>query len=108
MPRKDTIRARDLERRAWQLRLKGWSLQRIADRLGVDRSTIGKALKRIDQRVLERLTRRAAREKVVQSERLEYLLAEATAAWHRSKEPTKSQTRRTVTGGGSKGSEQVA
>ena len=86
--------AREREARAWELKQQLWTDERIAAELGVDRSTVTKALQRVERRVLAHLEDSISQLKVRQTAQLEYLAAEAVSAWEASKRP--AETTRTV------------
>jgi predicted transcriptional regulator len=71
---------------AWDLRCKGWTEQRIADKLGVTRMAVSKILKRVSTRRYKELAAAVEEQKVVQTEQLDHILGEALDAWERSKE----------------------
>lgn len=74
---------------ALNLRSKCWTLQRIASRIGVHKSSVSRALARHDQRVNKRLASedRTLAEKVAQLEQLGWMAGELVDAWERSKRP---------------------
>jgi hypothetical protein len=76
---------KDIERRAWDLRQRFWTHQRIADELKVDRTTITRCLARIERRLARDFVGRAERIKVRQTYQLENIAADAFAQWERSK-----------------------
>lgn len=87
-PRKVTNeQAREHERRAWELRTRGWSQTRIGAELSLDQSTISKALQRVSARVLAELRPQVEAMKAEQTAQLEHLLDEAVQAWERSRRP---------------------
>lgn len=88
------------ERVAWDLRQQLWTHQRIADKLGVDRSTVTKMLGRLSAKANKRLAELVTDTKLAQVEQLAYIADEAIQAWHRSKDPQKQVGKRTVTPGG--------
>jgi len=100
-PRSSIVRAR--EELAWELSVKGWREQAIADELdraGLGRVTqqaVSKMLRRVDKRVLSKLEDRVERRKVWLSDALLFIYGEAMAAWEKSKEPDKSIRRRVRT-----------
>lgn len=75
---------RERERRAWEMRQRGWTITRIADALGIDVSTVSRMLRRVDTRYLETMREAVALLKSEQSSRLEYLYSQAIAAWERT------------------------
>ena len=98
---RETTRAR--ESRAWELRVREWDEQAIADQLerdGLGRVTqqaVSKMLRRVEARELKRLSERVEGWKLFQSEALLLVYREAIAAWERSKEPHKCITRKVAT-----------
>lgn len=79
---------------AWQLSSEGWTHQRIADQLVVDRSTVTKILQRVSSRFQGELRDTVLLEKMRQVEILHRIVDEAMQAWERSKGQEKSATRR--------------
>lgn len=72
------------ERRAWELRQKGWKEQRIADELEVNVSSVSRMLKRVESRLAKEFTESAARIKARQTAQLEHIHEEALEQWERS------------------------
>lgn len=70
--------------RAVQLQRRLWTQERIAADLGVNQSTVSRALARYNARALKRLERRVAAIKAAQVDQLEYLASQAAEAWERS------------------------
>lgn len=91
--------AREHERRAWELRCRGWTQPRIARELGLDDSAVCRILKRVSARVLAELKDSVERVKAEQTETLQHVIDEALQAWERSKGTRKTVTRQTVSGG---------
>jgi transcriptional regulator with XRE-family HTH domain len=91
-PTREEVRQR--EETAWSLRQRGWSQQRIAAELGVSQPAVHKILRRVERRVLARLSHSVASVKARQAGQLEFLLDEAVQAWERSKGKTTRETRR--------------
>lgn len=85
------------EAQAWNLRQKLYTHQRIADELGVERSTVTKTLLRLSARANKQLVDLVTEQKLAQLEQLSYMADEAMQAWHRSKEAQRSVGKRTVT-----------
>lgn len=83
---------------AWKLRQAGKTHQQIADALQVERTTVTKILKRLTDRILSRLEDEIEQTKIEQWNQLEYLISELFDAWERSKDPSKSVTRKQVIG----------
>jgi hypothetical protein len=94
--------ARQREDRAWQLRRRGWSDQRIADQLAEDglgrvtRQAVGQALRRARARVLKEMGERIKAETEHQLDLLNTIEADAWDAWERSKEESRRMTAKTV------------
>lgn len=86
------------EQRAWALRQRGWTQQRIADDIGVDQGTICRWLDKIERRELARLSKNVEAMKVRQTGVLESILDETLQAWERSKKPKRKGTTRTASG----------
>lgn len=76
---------RQIESDSWELRLQGLSHQQIADRIGRDRSTVSKALKRVEKRVLREMQADVALVKARQTAMLEHIAGQALQAWEESK-----------------------
>jgi hypothetical protein len=72
--------------------------QAIADQLGITRQGVEAILKRVESRELVRLSKSVERVKVTNHHRLEHVIEESFAAWHKSKEPLKRASRK-KTGG---------
>lgn len=90
---KEVLAEREVQ--VWALRQKFFTHQRIADELGLERSTVTKMLQRITRRSLNALGDDIREKKVAQLEQLEYIADEAIQGWHRSKEAQKNVSRRT-------------
>lgn len=90
--------AREHERRAWELRCKGWTYQRIAAEIKVDQSAVCKILRRTSDRVLAELGEDVKARKVEQTAQLEHVADECLQAWERSKQAHK-RVRQTKAGG---------
>ena len=90
---KEILAEREVQ--AWTLRQKFYTHQRIADELGLERSTVTKILQRVTKRALTGLSEDIREKKAAQLEQLEYIADEAIQGWHRSKEATKNVSRRT-------------
>lgn len=84
------------EAQAWTLRQKFYTHQRIADEMGLERSTVTKILQRVTKRTLTKLGDDILEKTAAQVEQLEYVADEAMQAWHRSKEAQKNVAKRTV------------
>ena len=96
------IRTREL--RTLELATLGWSQHQIAADLGISQAAVSKILKRIELRVLRELNETVDRQKARQTVRLEYLFAQAIAAWGQSKsDTTRRRQRRTQAGAGAAG-----
>lgn len=77
---------REKENKAWLLRCKCWTEQRIADELGVDVSTVCRMLKRKAEQLALELAQAASAMKAQQSAAHEQIAMEAMEAWEASKE----------------------
>ena len=86
-PKDQITRAR--ETRAWAMRSRGMSHQRIAEEIGLSPSGVSRLLARIERRELRRMSKHVERVKVVQYYTLEHISSEALEAWERSKTPRK-------------------
>ncbi len=76
---------RERECRAWELRQKGWTQQRIANELGITQQAVQAILKRLDMRFLAKADELIAEQKAAQTSQLQYIADEAMQAWERSK-----------------------
>lgn len=85
-------RTAENERRAWELRLQGWTERRIGDELGVHRSTVGKMLQRMEKRLAAEFRDHAEEVKARQTGRLERLFEELVEQWRRSCEDGVTET----------------
>jgi hypothetical protein len=88
-----------VEAEAWALSQKCWSQGRIAEHLGVDRTTVCRALKRVRGRAIATLDADAKLWLVGILEQLEHVADEAMQAWERSKKPKKKAARRSASPG---------
>lgn len=86
--------ARDREFRAWRMRVRGFTEQRIADELGVSQPAVHLMLERAEKAQLGEMVGEALPIKRRQTAQLEYLQEEAMLAWERSK--LNAETERTV------------
>ena len=68
--------------------LKGHSYREIATRYGVSHSAVYKAVRRVEELERPELAEERLRIKYTVTGRLNWVLAEASTAWERSKEPT--------------------
>ncbi len=91
---KEVLAEREVQ--VWTLRQKFYTHQRIADELGLERSTVTKMLQRVTKRALNSLADDIREKKVAQLEQLEYIADEAIQGWHRSREAQKNVSRRTT------------
>lgn len=81
------------ERRAWALRQKMWTHERIAQELGLERTTVTMMLKRIGNRHLKTIQDEVASIRAEQLDQLSYIADEAMQAWESSKAPSKSASK---------------
>jgi predicted transcriptional regulator len=86
-------------RRAWSLRQRGWTEQRIADELQVNQSTVSRYLDQLTRRSIANLDDRIARDFLATLGILDHAIDEAAQAWERSKKPRKKASKRTGAGG---------
>lgn len=101
------IRAR--EQRAIALAVQGWTQHDIARDLRVSQAAVSKILARADARALPALIDHVERQKVRQTQRLEYLFAELMRAWDQSKaDATRRRQRKSEPGGGDRGVHTIA
>jgi len=87
------------EKSIWELRQKGYTHQRIADEVGLERSAVTKILQRLSARVVEKLDGLAKEQLTTQIDRLEFIADEMFQAWQKSKEAQKSVSKKTGSGG---------
>jgi DNA-binding transcriptional MocR family regulator len=83
---RDARAARDA--RAWELRTRCWTQERIAAELKVDQGTISRVLRRLEARALREIGKKVERVKARQTEQLEFIASEAMGEWERSKKDT--------------------
>jgi transcriptional regulator with XRE-family HTH domain len=84
--RKNREQRRERERAIWTLRQKGLTHQEIADQVSVERSSVSKILKRLNNRFLDKLDDEIQGAKIEQWQQLDYIVSESLSAWERSKE----------------------
>jgi predicted transcriptional regulator len=82
-PNRELQLARDA--RAWELRTRCWTQERIAAELSVNQGTVSRILKRLEARALREIARKVERVKARQTEQLEFIASEAMGEWERSK-----------------------
>jgi predicted transcriptional regulator len=93
------VRARTV--RAVALTVQGWSQHDIAQELGVSQAAVSKMLARADARSFRELITQIERQKVRQTQRLEYLFRELMRAWTQSQtDATRRRQRQTTSTGG--------
>jgi predicted transcriptional regulator len=95
---KEILAEREVQ--VWTLRQKGYTHQRIADEIGLERSTVTKMVHRITGRVVNKLDEVVKEQIVIQVEQLSFIVDEMFQAWQRSKEAQKSVSKKTIAGGG--------
>jgi predicted transcriptional regulator len=81
---KQRDKAADNERRAWDLRLQGWTQQQIAEELGLSQSTVCVALDRIEKKLAREFRDHAEEVKARQTEQLQMVFQAAWEQWRRS------------------------
>jgi hypothetical protein len=81
---------------AWRLRCQGWTLQRIADHLGLSASGVWRILQRIEKRELKALSEHFAGIKVQVSNQLDFIIEQCADSWMKSKEPRKRASQKTT------------
>jgi DNA-binding CsgD family transcriptional regulator len=86
------------ERTAWKLRCQGWTLQRIADHLGLSASGIWRALRRIEKRELRNLSEHYQGLKAQVAAQLDYIVSQCSESWDKSKEPRRRATQKASDG----------
>src|SRR5262249_50184659 len=79
--------SRAREAQAWNRRTQGWTQAQIADELGVDQTAGSHMLRRVRDRVLQRLDAEIEAEIADQIGQLHYVISQSMRAWHRSTEP---------------------
>lgn len=84
------------EAQVWALRRQGYTHERIAAELGLERSTVSKMLTRLTKRANTHLEEEIVEVKLAQIGQLQYIADEALQAWHKSKEAQKSVAKRTL------------
>ena len=92
-------RIRDRERRVVELSTTGWSQHAIAADLQISQAAVSKILARAETRTLRELTATLERQKVRQTQRLEFVFAESVRAWQDSKAGATTRRQRKVEGG---------
>lgn len=80
--------SRDIEAKAWELRLKSKTQTEIAAELGISQSGVSRVLRRFERRVFEKLSKDIGRLKGRLTAQLEHTAAAAWEAWEASKEPS--------------------
>ena len=75
---------REREQRAWELRCRGWTHERISRELGVDCSTVTKSLKRANDRALADLKDKIDAHKTEQTAQLRSQYQQTIRAWELS------------------------
>ncbi len=98
MPKTNKEQQKEREKVVWGYRMRGWTHEMIADEIGLERSTITKMLGRLSKVALSELTETVIEEKVAQLGQLRHTVAEAMAAWERSKQVDKTMTTRNAQG----------
>lgn len=83
------------ERDAWNLRQQGYTQTEIAEKLGVDQSTVSRALSRMNKKLHAEFVKQAEEMKAEQTVQLDYIQRQAMDGFERSKRDAK--TKRTVT-----------
>jgi len=84
-----------LDARIWELRQHCRTQSQIARELGIDQSTVSRALQRIQEPILRELTEDVARLKACQTAQLELILSEAVRGWQRSQQALETTHTRT-------------
>ena len=77
--------ARQRERRAWELRVQGWTQERIALELNLSQSGVSRVLRRAEKRALAQTDKDVRLAKMRILGQLDHLLGEALAGWEKSK-----------------------
>jgi predicted transcriptional regulator len=93
------------EAEAWEMTCAGYTQHQIAAKLGIDQSTVSRAVKRVEERELARLSGNVESLKVSQTHQLQWMFAEAMRAWEKSKTPRKRAVSRSGDGGDGEGQE---
>lgn len=84
--RRNREQRRERERAIWTLRQKGLTHQEIADQVSMERSSVSKILKRLNNRFLDKMDDQIQQAKIEQWQQLDYIVSESLSAWERSKE----------------------
>ncbi len=92
MPKTNKEQQKERDKLMWAYRMKGWTHEMIADELGLERSTVTKALGRLSLAASKELTGTLIEEKYAQLAQLRHTVAEAMEAWERSKQVDKTMT----------------
>lgn len=82
------------EAEVWALRVQGKTHQEIAKIVDMERSSVSKMLKRLKDRAIASLDDEILAEKVLQWNRLEFIVVESFEAWETSKQADKRVTQR--------------
>jgi len=91
---------REREMRAWELRQKLWTQERIALELGITQAGVSKMLLRLNKRYLEQITEQIDAYKAEQVAQLSHIADEAMQSWQQSKQPEKAVSQVKATGKG--------
>src|SRR6266702_8371203 len=78
------LRIRERETRAVHFSVRGGTQDEIAAELGISQPAVSKLLRRVDDRVVDDVSRALTQHKARQTVRLEHLYREAIKAWERS------------------------
>lgn len=74
----------EIEREAWRLRVDGWTVERIAEKVGVHHSTVSRMLAAVEKRLADRFEKDAHRIKGRQTAQLEAMYDAAMEQFRRS------------------------
>lgn len=75
------------QEKIWGMRQRGMTHERIAQELGLERSTVTKTLRRLSVQIVQKLEDEIVEQKATQLLRLEHIVDEAMRAWEKSREP---------------------
>lgn len=96
MPRIPRSVVVERKKRAWELSQQGWSEKRIAEELGVDRTTVSRYLTSLSRRALAQLEDEVAKAKAIQLRQLQHVIDEAFQAWRDSRKPEQTVSKKVV------------
>jgi len=104
MTRLNKEQQKQREQQVWSLRSRGYTHERIASEVGVDKSTITKMLQRLSLAASKLLISEVVEEKYAQVGMLRHVIEESMDGWERSKQSAKVLTTKTTSNPGEGGS----